>query len=486
MTLATPLLVKKIGYLTFALIVSGALNIGVLSLLLYWMIRETPPTPYSELKPASSEEQQIPFADQRGCVELLTLLSRLSFPQLVNRLSHTQLIENGYAERDLSLACLIAFHHFDFHRALPGRTEAEQKRYLAWKPKGQKSVFTLTVYPELTDQQFDKLIQFAKTERWPLTAEGLFLILKHQQEKKVVDDSLVETFFLTPEFWMAELLFNRSGQGVKKEEILTVLLEGDWTLLKQFVDQQRQLNDSSDARRQKFLLDYLKGGSRSAALLLLKTDWDFSLKKLDDQHVIAILQLMPIDFPKDEQKESLKKNSRELPQLMIFAKEMLASPRSAGVWRQASEWLYSHVGEPMPKQWSHHSALVRFYPEKASLELISKPPVTPVASAAITPAVSLSRAQSVRQRPVQAPSIRASSSVQSSTQVAQAPVKAAQPPSSQAPSVRAAPSQIASDRTSAPASQGASVQTASARNSSVSASRDQTVFKPADQKTTKN
>lgn len=381
MTPDPSLFTKRIRHLSLILIVSGALNIAVLSLLLYWVLRERPPTPYCELKPASSEQQQIPLADQRGCVEMIAQLSQLSFPQLVNRLSHAQLVENGYAERDLALACLMAFHYFDIQRALPKNAQPQQKRLLVWKPKGQESAITLVVYPDLAQEQFDALIQFAKMERWPLTAEGLFLLLKDQKEKNGFDDHLVETFVLTPEFWTVELLFNRSGQRASKQEILAVLLEGNWVILKQFVDQQRQVHDSSDARRQKFLLDYLKAGFPSAAVLLLKTEWDFAVKKLDDQQVLVILQLMPIN----------------LPEGMVFAKEMLASPRSTSVWKQASQWLYTQAGEMMPRDWTHHAALVRFVPEKASIELVSKPPVI---SGPIVSSLSLARAKTARATPI--------------------------------------------------------------------------------------
>ncbi len=381
MTPDPSIFIKKIRHLSQALIISGALNIGVLSTLLYWMLRERPPTPYCELKPASFEQQEIPLADQRGFTEVLNQLSQLSFSQLVNRLSHSQLIENGYAERDLALACLMAFHHFDIQRALPKNTQPQQKRLLAWKPKGQNTSITLVVYPDLTQQQFDALVHFAKTERWPLTAEGLFLLLKEEKDKNDLDHDLIETFVLTPEFWTIELLFNRSGQQVSKQEILTVLLEGNWTILKQFVDQQRQVQDSSDARRQRFLLDYVKAGSASAAILLLKTDWDFSVKKLDDQQSIAILQLLP----------------PHLPESMRFAKEMLTSPRSTNVWKKASQWLYTQAGENMPKAWDYQSALTRFVPENPKIELVSKPaPPTP----ALPPPLPLARPKVTMTAPI--------------------------------------------------------------------------------------
>jgi LysM repeat protein len=354
-------LITRIRHLSRALMISGTLNIGVLAMMLYWMLKERLPTPYCELKPASIEQQQIPLADRRGFTEVLSHLSQLSFSQLVSRLSQTQLIENGYAERDLALACLIAFHHFDIERALPKNVQPQQKRLLAWKANGQNSSITLVVYPDLTEQQFDSVIHFAKTELWPLTAEGLFLVLQEQNKKKNLHQDLMDTFFLTPEFWTVELLFSRSGHLPNKQEILSLLLEGNWMILKQFVDQQRQVHDLSDARRQKFLLDYLKGGSKSAAVLLLKGEWDFSVKKLDDQQVIAILALMP----------------GQLPECIRFAKEMLMSPRSANVWQEASGWLFAQAGEPIPKQLNYLAALARFAPEKPIIELVSKPSVLP-------------------------------------------------------------------------------------------------------------
>jgi LysM repeat protein len=344
MTSDSPLLIKRIRHLSQALIISGALNIGVLSMLLYWMLKENPSAPYCELKPASIEQQQIPLADQRGCTEVLVQLSQLSFSQLIHCLSQTKQIENGFAERDLALACLVAFHHFDIQRALPKDAQPNQKRLLAFKPNGQDPSANLAVYPDLTQQQFDSLIHFAKTERWPLTAEGLFFLLQDHKEKNILDEDLIETFVLTPEFWTVELLFNRSGQHANKQEILSLLLEGDWILLKQFVGQQRKAHDSSVARRQKFLLDYLKVGSHFAAALLLKIEWDFSSKKLDDGQVMTILQCMPTDLPESRR----------------FAVEMLISPRSTKVCQQASQWLYAQAGEPLPKKWDYQASLARF------------------------------------------------------------------------------------------------------------------------------
>jgi len=355
---------KRIRGLTQALMFSGALNVVTLSLFLYWMLRERPPTPYCESKPASLEQQQIPLADQRGWAEVMESLSKLSFAHLVDLLTHTQLIENGYAERDVALACLIAFHHFDVYRALPKEPKLHQRRLMLWQPKGRELSVPLIVYPDLTQEQFDAIIQFARTERWPLTAEGLFLFLHKQKELDKVEESLIETFILTPEFWTVEVLFKRSGQPPNKMELLRLLLEGNWRLLKTFVDQQRALHDSSDARRQRLLLDYLQAGSSTAALLLLKMEWEFSVKKLDDLQVLAIIKLMPAEAPESGR----------------FAKEMLRSPRSTQVWQQASQWLYAQAGESAPTKWSYAVVAARFLAEKGGLSparKVESPPGLP-------------------------------------------------------------------------------------------------------------
>lgn len=366
MTPEIPLYLQRIKRLSHALMISGVINIGVLTLLIYWMMHESPPTPYCDLKPATYAQQQIPLADLRNATELLNQLSQLPFADLVSRLQNRQVVENGYAERDLALACLVAFHHLDMHRALPKSLQPKQKRLFAWKPDSQKIPFTLAIYPGLTEKQFNLIFQFAATERWPLTAEGLYNLLRKQKSGGQFESTLVETFFLTPEFWTIERLLNRSERAVDREEMLNLLLEGSWTILKQFVTEQRKLHDQSSARRLKFLLDYLKADSPTAARLLVKTEWDFSIMKLEDHQVVALLKQLPLDCSEG----------------VRFAKELLASPRSSGVWQQAAVWLYSNAGEGIPERWDELAVLQRFaVSKKIPPQVVKKTPViaTPTA-----------------------------------------------------------------------------------------------------------
>ena len=349
--------IKRLQRLTKALIVSGALNFVFLFLLIFLLIRDKPPAPYFELKPAETTERQAPMALDRTNAQVIRQFRNLSFEQLVAKLSDTQLVENGYTQRDIALACLVALHHFDLQRALLGMAQPEQQRVLAYGRHRDGSPAELTIYPGLTAQQFDTIIHYANTEKWPLTSKGLFLRLRsslHKQE--VPDPSLVDAFLLTPEFLTVEMLFNRSDIPVEKAELLKVLYDGDWQTLAAFSSQQRTLQDLSPARRQWFLVNYVEHGSQAAAYLLLKSDGDFATRKLDDKHILTLLRLLSVKTPEAQQ----------------FALAQLTSPRSNAVWALAAHRLYLYAGEEPPDKFQHQAALERFVQKKTPAMLTKK------------------------------------------------------------------------------------------------------------------
>lgn len=333
----------KIRTLTVALIVSGGLNITLIGVTAYWILKERPPTPYCELKPASQRDRQAPLALDASNSEAIRHLKRLSLPKLVNKLNDARLVENGYTERDLALGCMLSFHYFDFSRATTGLTPPKQKRDLAYFDEEGKPA-TIPVFPNLSDEHFATITRFYQTEQWPLTNEGLFTRLKIAKEE--VDPSLAYAFFLTPEFLSLETLLQRSESSIEKKEILQVALDGNWKMLNEFSQRQRLSQDLSDAHRQKILIDYIDAGSKSAASLLLKTDPTFAAKKLDDTHVLQMLRLMT------ERSASAAR----------FALAMLMSPRSDNVWQEAASRLYEYVGEPKPQQYHRNVVLARFVP----------------------------------------------------------------------------------------------------------------------------
>lgn len=331
--------------LTQAILVSGGINIILLSLLFYFLIKETPPQPYCELKPATQNEQQAPLASDQGNGEFIRSLRILPMERLLVKLSNTQLVENGYTQRDLALAALVTFHHFDLPRALLGQPQPTQQRKIPFGRNRKGELVEVVVYPGLTEQQYMAINNYANTERWPLNSQGLFTLLR--KKKGLHDPSLADAFFLTPEFLAVETLFNRSEAHVERPELLQLLCSGKWELLTAFTEQQRAAQDLSPARRQRLLLDYIGQGSQAAAYMLLKTDGIFAALKLDDEHILSVLRLLTIKTPESEQ----------------FALMLLTSPRGDDVWQMAAGRLYEFSGEPKPEEYIHHAALARFIPQ---------------------------------------------------------------------------------------------------------------------------
>jgi LysM domain len=361
-----------------ALIVSAGLNLLLMIGLIYLLMREKPPAPYFELKPAGTREQATPLAIDRSNADMLRQMRLLPMEQLIAKLADQQLVENGFKQRDLALASLVAFHQFDLSRALLGLPQPEQQRSVVYGRLKNGAPALVILYPSLSEEQFQAIQRFARTEKWPMTSHGLFLALRKKLlEKQTPDPTLVDAFFLTPEFLSIEMIFNRCESSVEKQELLTLLYEGDWKTLATFAEQQRAMQDLSSARRQRLLLDYIEHGSRTAAYLILKTDGDFAAHKLDDPHVMAILRLLPHKTHEAE----------------TFALAQLTSPRSDAVWKMAARRLYAYAGEQLPDSDPHQAAMERFAgkakpaaPPKTAVVLpLTKPKPTKAIAAKETP-----------------------------------------------------------------------------------------------------
>ncbi|MBA2726942.1 MAG: LysM peptidoglycan-binding domain-containing protein [Parachlamydiaceae bacterium] len=365
---------RQIKRLIIALAVSGGLNILLIASMTYWVLNERPPTPYCELKPALEGTQLRPLAVEYDNAAAIRLLRMLSLDQLIIRLSSCQQVENGYTERDLALASLVAFHHVDLTRALAGQQFPQQQRKVVYGRRSNGSLAEITIYPGLSDSQWQSFLQFVYTERWPQTPHGLFLILKKQNTR--LDPSLIDAFALSSEFLAAEALFSRSKYRVEKSELLQMLLEGDWKTLSEFSEQQRSLQDLSDARRQQLLLGYIQKGIKNAAFLLLKTDFTFAVKKLDDSNVLNMLLQLEEKSPDSEK----------------YALALLKSPRSDAVWKMAATRLHQYTGEERPQTFQQQAALTRFVPTAPNRPIrgIEKPQVIPepikITAAAAKPA----------------------------------------------------------------------------------------------------
>lgn len=389
--------IRNIRKLTAFLVVSGTLNIVLVFSIFYLMVRERPPTPYFELKPANQQEQQVPLAIDRSDSEVIRYFRRMPLEWLVSRLTNTQLVENGYTQRDLALASLVAFHYFDLDRAFSVLSKPEQKRLIVYGKFSDGRSAELVVYPGLSEKHFDAVRTFASTERWPLTNRGLFLALQ-KEDREEYDQDLLDAFFMTSHFATVEMLFSRSEQPVGREELLKVLLEGNWVQLTDFVEQQKKAQDLSQTRRQNFLLDYVKNKSKAAAQMLLKTDGIFVARKLDDKQVVMLLQL-------------LEEKSQQAKQ---FAFTLLKSPRSDEVRKLAADRLQEYTGVDMSEAYQRQTRLSRVSAVKKSVVIESKP-------------LSESKPISVEKPVLEAKSIQESTIAKPTTTISTKPLSANKP-----------------------------------------------------------
>lgn len=327
----------RIKRLVLALGLSGALNVILGAFILYGMLIERPPTPYCELRPIIDDRLEAVTATP-GNALTIRQLRKCTYNELLPHLFNAKLIDSGYTQRDLALACLISFHYFDLHRALGNEVDGLQKRQVVYGKRANGSLAEMTVYPALSNNQWQIIEDFVKRERWPLTPQGLYLLLTRKQID--FDASLADAFTLTNEFQALEALFARASYSVEKLELMQMILEGDWSTLSEFCLQQRQSQNLSESRRQQLLMAYIEMNSKSAAYLLLKTDLPFAVRKLDDVGVLCILKLLNEKSPDSEK----------------YAAMLLKSPRSDQVLQIAAQRIFEYTGN---KSLEQSTALMR-------------------------------------------------------------------------------------------------------------------------------
>ncbi len=190
---------RKTRLLTQVLILSGMLNIGLLATFIYVVLREKTESLAIELKPLKEQ----PSGEHFTNTALLKTYSLLPFQELLLRLENKERVDEGLYKRDLALSCLKAFHHFDLDKALYG-FPLQKRSILLANNDGQERI-DLPIYPGLSDDQFQAILRYSKTEKWPLTAQGLFYELQRSPHPR--DASLIEAFSLSAECEAIHTLF---------------------------------------------------------------------------------------------------------------------------------------------------------------------------------------------------------------------------------------------------------------------------------------
>jgi LysM repeat protein len=345
---------RKNRLLTQALILSGMLNIGLLSTFIYAALQEKQEALAIELKPAKEQSSSMEHLSNAA---LLRAYSLLPFQELLLRLENKEHVEEGINKRDLALTCLTAFHHFHLDKALYG-VPLQRRNILFPNESGQEKI-ELPLYPGLSDDQFQAIMRYAKTEKWPLNAQGLFYELQRSPLPR--DSTLIEAFCLSTEYQTAHTLFFKTGIPISAQSLIDVLCEGDWNIITAFTQAQRNALDLSLDRRRSFLLAYLHMHSKTAAKLLLETDGEWILKRCDDSEILTLFDLY-------EEKSDY---------LAHFAKALLAAPRTDTVYKRAAITLYALAQEAMPDPYDHRIAMDRFLPKDAAAQPASSPKETP-------------------------------------------------------------------------------------------------------------
>lgn len=340
--------IRKFRILTLSLIFSGALNLGALAVGIAFLVQDrneslSYPVPYSRKGSAAEETTNS---------KLLTHYAGLSFRELASLLTNADFVEEGYRKRDLALSALVAKHNFHLERALGAMPP--QKRLV------ELDGLSFSLFPGLTDDQFQALIRFAYLEKWPLTSRGLFALL--QKSKKPRDASLEEAFFLTPEFSALSALFQKCETPCLPSELIELLCEGSWPMLEGLLLEQSQMLDLSIEKRRRLLLSYLALQSPAAARLLIQTDFSFALKRLEDKGILDLLQCIQNAEPK---------------LLETFCIELLKSPRTDEVWHKSAELLYRAQGEELVEPFDRSAALARFAPRAVIASAPIPVPVKP-------------------------------------------------------------------------------------------------------------
>jgi LysM repeat protein len=197
-----------------------------------------------------------------------------------------------------------------------------------------------------------------------LTSKGLFSLLQAMPGPR--DESLEQTFTLTPEFYALQVLFQKTEAPQESATLLNLICEGNWELLERFAKEQAQILDFSVDKRRSLLLGYVSLHSPTAAQLLLKTDFSFVLKRLEDKGILNLLSL-------------LKKQTEEGTK---FCVELLRSPRSDAIWQAAAMTLYAYAGEMPTLPIDPKAILTRFAPEISPPVISAKPAQAVIPSAA--------------------------------------------------------------------------------------------------------
>lgn len=307
---------KRSRPLIHALIISVALNLGLLATFMTFILKEKKVETLLHVDREAERKVQSSQLSSSNA-EVLDLYSKFSFSELVGTLENRELLEQGYYRSDLALACLVTYHHFDLERALPGMKL--QKRPFTF---GEE---TIELIPGLNEEKFQVIHYFARFEKWPLTNVGLFEEMVRCRNE--IPQSLEQTFFLSKEFHSVERAFSRLPFILTKETLLHLLLDGSYKQLEQVVFEIDENPRGEIPSFGAFLEGYEQ--SKLAAYLLVALDSDYAYTKLSDERLKVLISFF----------------DQKTPEVELFLSRIAQSARSDEMREKATNQVLSWGGE---------------------------------------------------------------------------------------------------------------------------------------------
>lgn len=311
------------------LLLSTALNLGLLSTFVCQRLQKSRAT--------KKGKHPNVIALEETNVSIVDNMLQMTKNELLEQLTNTQLLQDGYSCREFALSILSEYFHYDIARALG--EETYQTRAMVLHRKNAPEAVHLHMYPHLDVTEWAQVYLFVEQEQWPLTPYGLYLEL----QKAPMNQSLQQAFAVTSPFCRAKTYLSRIKESISNEEVMEVFLGGDWNT---FVRLDRDEGINKVLIRD-VLLQYAKNANSTACRLWIEGESDILLRRTSDEELLAII------YP-------LKELNTDV---VHFLQQVLAGPRINDVRKIAGLKLYELFGDTAPDPYDDEVASYRFLKE---------------------------------------------------------------------------------------------------------------------------
>jgi len=329
---------KRSSVLVHALIISAALNLGLIATFITFILKERRVETLLHPEKASTRVGSYSYLPPKNA-DVMAAYAKTPFASLVAELENDTLLEQGFRGRDLALAALVSYYYFDVERALPGIPLSKRPFFFSDQHEA------VDLIAGLDFEKFQAIRYFAQYELWPFTSEGLFKTMQSQKES--IPPSLKEAFCMSKEFFTIERAFSRLPYVFTRDTLLHLLLDGQWELLQQTAETLHRHPHGEFEHIGPFLAG-LKA-SKLAAYLLIALDPDYPyltfsheelehfISKLDEQteEATAFLERVASSLRPDDLKE------KAAMQIRHFGKEVILRSPSEEYIIQKGDSLWS-------------------------------------------------------------------------------------------------------------------------------------------------